>query len=754
MMHQLPSPPGAASSALLASAALLVWLAVSWRWPIWMVIGFLWTAYHIDRHTQFEFAPERAGQDLWVAGWVDSFPNRAPGQVTFSLRLAPDDHPAGVPRRLRLTWYEPPIEIEAGIALRLLVRLKEPRGLSNPGGFDYERWLFLEGYGATGYVRDWDRQRNASVDPARWWLTKRADLARQIAAATPGADAPVLLTALALGERFGFDERHWEVLRRTGTSHLVAISGLHIGLVAALTFFLIRRIWIRLPGVLAHYDLQSAALVSIGCAAFYAAAAGFAIPTQRALLMLSVAYLAILTRRYVSMTAGLSAALLFVLLWDPLTIVSPSFWLSFLAVGLLWQLGQGRTALGRNSRTAGSKFRESANIQWGICLGLTPVVVLFFGEVSLVAPLVNFVAIPIFSLVLVPLTLIATLTLSVEFLGPYLMYGAGVVAQSVWWVLDSIAGWSWSAMVLPQAGGWQFVLAAIGVTFALPVHPLPGRYLSTLAILPLLVVQADGPEPGVAVATVLDVGHGLAVIVETRNHVLLYDAGPSYRSGFDSGADIVLPALRARGRTGLDTIVISHADRDHSGGAAAVIESFPRAQLIAGPDVTLADASACQGGQSWVWDGVEFNFLHPPAGYTLRGNDSSCVLMVATRAGALLITGDIESRGELTLLSQVPGLQAEVVIVPHHGSATSSTLTMVDAMHARYAVVSAAYANQWGFPRPEVRARWEASGARMVTTGASGAITITLASSGQPRLTSHRDRRRRYWHGESRGVSG
>ncbi len=754
MMHQLPSPPGAASSALLASAALLVWLAVSWRWPIWMVIGFLWTAYHIDRHTQFEFAPERAGQDLWVAGWVDSFPNRAPGQVTFSLRLAPDDHPAGVPRRLRLTWYEPPIEIEAGIALRLLVRLKEPRGLSNPGGFDYERWLFLEGYGATGYVRDWDRQRNASVDPARWWLTKRADLARQIAAATPGADAPVLLTALALGERFGFDERHWEVLRRTGTSHLVAISGLHIGLVAALTFFLIRRIWIRLPGVLAHYDLQSAALVSIGCAAFYAAAAGFAIPTQRALLMLSVAYLAILTRRYVSMTAGLSAALLFVLLWDPLTIVSPSFWLSFLAVGLLWQLGQGRTALGRNSRTAGSKFRESANIQWGICLGLTPVVVLFFGEVSLVAPLVNFVAIPIFSLVLVPLTLIATLTLSVEFLGPYLMYGAGVVAQSVWWVLDSIAGWSWSAMVLPQAGGWQFVLAAIGVIFALPVHPLPGRYLSTLAILPLLVVQADGPEPGVAVATVLDVGHGLAVIVETRNHVLLYDAGPSYRSGFDSGADIVLPALRARGRTGLDTIVISHADRDHSGGAAAVIESFPRAQLIAGPDVTLADASACQGGQSWVWDGVEFNFLHPPAGYTLLGNDSSCVLMVATRAGALLITGDIESRGELTLLSQVPGLQAEVVIVPHHGSATSSTLTMVDAMHARYAVVSAAYANQWGFPRPEVRARWEASGARMVTTGASGAITITLASSGQPRLTSHRDRRRRYWHGESRGVSG
>ncbi len=754
MMHQLPAPPGAASSALLASAALLVWLKMSWRWPIWMAIGFLWTAFHIDRHSQFDIAPELAGQDVWVAGWVDSFPNRAPGQVTFSLRLASDDRPAGVPRRLSLTWYEPPIELEAGIALRLLVRLREPRGLSNPGGFDYERWLFLEGYGATGYVREGDRQWDASIDPARWWLTKRAALARQIAAATPGTDAPVLLTALALGERFGFDERHWEGLRRTGTSHLVAISGLHIGLVAALSFFLIRRLWIRLPGVLAHYDLQSAALVSFACAAFYAAGAGFAVPTQRALLMLSVAYLAVLTRRYVSMTAGLSTALLFVLLWDPLTIVSPSFWLSFVAVGLLWQLGQGRTALAKNSRPAESRFRKSAIIQWGICLGLTPVVVLFFGEVSLVSPLVNFVAIPIFSLVLVPLTLLATLMLSIEFLGPFLMYGAGVFAQSVWWVLDSIAGWSWSAMDLPQADGWQFVLAIIGVIFALPVHPLPGRYLSALAILPLLAAQTDGPEPGAAIATVLDVGHGLAVIVETQSHVLLYDAGPRYRSGFDSGSEIVLPALRAKGRTRLDTIVVSHADRDHSGGAAAVIGSFPRAQLVVGPDVTLTHASACRGGQSWVWDGVEFSFLHPPAGYTPLGNDSSCVLKVATPAGALLITGDIESHGELTLLSQVPGLRAEVVVVPHHGSATSSTMTFVDAMHARYAVVSAAYANQWGFPRPEVRARWEASGAQMVTTGASGAITIALGPSGEPRLTSRRERRRRYWHGESPGTSG
>jgi competence protein ComEC len=202
----------------------------------------------------------------------------------------------------------------------------------------------------------------------------------------------------------------------------------------------------------------------------------------------------------------------------------------------------------------------------------------------------------------------------------------------------------------------------------------------------------------------------------------------------------------------LDTIVISHADNDHSGGVAAVIESFPSAQLIAGPDVELTHSSTCRGGQGWVWDGVEFSFLHPPAGYTPLGNDSSCVLKVATRSGALVITGDIESRGERTLLSQVSELQAEVVVVPHHGSATSSTMALVDAINARYAIVSAAYANQWGFPRPEVRARWEASGAEILTTGASGAITIALGSSAGPQLTSRRERRRRYWHGEFRTL--
>lgn len=245
-----------------------------------------------------------------------------------------------MPQRLRLSWYDPPVEVEAGAALEVVVRLKSPRGLVNPGGFDYENWLFTQGYGATGYVREGTLAPLQPTGLSQWWLLQRAKLARLIRTNTPGDDAPLLLTALAIGERFDFEDRHWEALRRTGTSHLMAISGLHFGLVAAFSFLLMRRGWLYLSSTLAHHDLLVASLFSLTCASAYAAAAGFAVPTQRALVMLAVAWAAILSRRFVSMTVGLSTSALCVVLLDPLTVTSASFWLSFITVGLLWQLGQ------------------------------------------------------------------------------------------------------------------------------------------------------------------------------------------------------------------------------------------------------------------------------------------------------------------------------------------------------------------------------------------------------------------------------
>jgi competence protein ComEC len=247
---------------------------------------------------------------------------------------------------------------------------------------------------------------------------------------------------------------------------------------------------------------------------------------------------------------------------------------------------------------------------------------------------------------------------------------------------------------------------------------------------------------------VLDVGQGLAVLVETRGHRLLFDAGPTFSSGFDTGADIVLPALAAGGRRGLDMLLVSHADNDHAGGAPAIAAAFPDAVVLAGPDVAGADlvdmrSDVCALGQSWQWDGVRFAVLHPAPAFPARGNDSSCVLKVETEGGALLLTGDIEQRGEAALAGAA--LAADVVVVPHHGSATSSSPALVAATGARYAVVSAGWANRWGFPRADVRARWSAAGAAVVVTGDAGAIHVALGRYGVV-VHAERDGRHRYWH--------
>jgi competence protein ComEC len=752
-MHQMPMPPPSSWFLLFIFTSVLAWLVLDWRFPTWFVVGFLWTAVCIEQRLQRALWPEFAQTDQWVTGWVDSFPNYSVGQTSFSFQADADVAAEGLPGRLRLTWYDPPADIQAGDAYKLLVRLKEPRGLSNPGGFDYERWLFLQGYGATGYVREGSLQSIRTSGIARWWLNGRMKVARAISAGSPGADAPVLLTALVLGERSGFADRHWRGLRRTGTSHLIAISGMHVGLVATFFFFIVRRIWLRLPTAFVHYDLLAAAICSFGAAALYAAAAGFAVPTQRALVMIAIAHIAILARRYVSMTTGLSAALLFVILWDPFSVLSASFWLSFIAVALIWQLATQRT-VSRSPQDFVSKFRTFASIQWGITLGLAPLVVIYFGELSIVAPLINFVAIPVFTLILVPLTLLATLTLSIDPVGPYLLLLSGMIAQGLWWALEIAAAWQWSAVTIPQANYWQLMLATIGVIWLLPIHPLPGRYLGVLALLPVLIGGGTRPMFGDVVATVLDVGHGLAVVIQTQTHTLLYDAGPRYRSGFNSGRDIVLPALHTLGISALDKIVVSHADNDHAGGIEAVHQAYPQAQLVGGPDLSFANGASCRRGWSWFWDGVEFSFLHPPSDYDVLGNDSSCVLKVAAVGGTLIIPGDIEADGERTLLRDAIDLSANVVVVPHHGSSTSSSANFVTATNARYAIVSAAYENHWNFPRPEVQARWQAAGAQILTTGRGGAITISIGSAGEPSLLSRRDRRRRYWHATSSRTSG
>ena len=748
-VHQLPRLPDAAWLVPLGIVALLALERRAARWVLAAVAAGLWTALVAERRLDDRLPEALTGRDFDVSGWVEGFPTGTPERMTFSFAVEDAADPA-VPRRLRLGWYDAPDALRAGAAFALTVRLRAPRGLANPGGFDYEQWLLVEGYGATGYVRSAEALTDPPRSLARWWLGVRRDAADLLAESAPDPAAAALLTALAIGERFGFTDEHWDDLRRSGTSHLVAISGMHVGLVAMLVFVGARRLWLRLPGRIVHYDLEAAAAASALAAIGYAALAGFAVPTQRAVVMVIVALGVAAGRRAVGTANGLAAALLAVMVWDPFAVLAASFWLSFAAVALLCALAL-RRDVHIGARTRGQRLRRYAAalvaLQVSISFGLAPVVAAYFGEVSIVSPLVNLLAIPYFSFVLVPLTLTALAAAGLGLAGaPLLVYGAGLLANWAWAAIAAAASVTWSAIGVAQPSAAVAAFALLGVAAGLPGHPLPGRRLAWCALLPVFVPFVARSPAGVAEVTMLDVGHGLAVVVETRHHRLLYDAGPSFPSGFDTGAEIVVPALAQRRASGLDRLIVSHADNDHSGGVPAVLEAYPAADVLKGPDVTDIPGRVCSAGERWQWDGVHFEVLHPEPGFAPLGNESSCVLKIATATDSLLVTGDAEARAE-RVLARHPRVAADVVVVGHHGSATSSTPQFVRASHARLALVSAGHANRWGFPRADVVRRWQAAGATLWTTGDSGALSLTLGAGGLA-VTAERERRRRYWRSE------
>jgi competence protein ComEC len=707
-----------------------------------------WTCWCAGARLAERLPTAALGADFELAGTVVGFPTDAPGQTTFGLDVdAP--RPAGVPQRLRLTWYDAPAGLRPGDALAVTARLRPPRGLHNPGGFDYEQWLLVNGYGATGYVRSGLVRDSVDGDIDARWRRFRGVLAERIGAASSDADGVALLTALALGERFRFTEQHWADFRRTGTSHLVAVSGMHVALLGIVVFVLVRWCWLRLPVPLASFDLEVAAGASLLATAYYAALTGFAVPAQRSLVMIAVALAALASRRRIGAAQVVAATLVVVLVCDPFAPLAASFWLSFVAVAILLALSAPRPlarAPAGPLRRCARAVLELARLQWWIGFALLPLTAWYFGEISAVGPIVNLVAIPFFNACLVPLAVLATLGLSLDGVAVWLapvVHAVAALAGTTVRALHAVAELRGAALGWPHPPASAFVVAVLGVAFAVSTEGLPLRRLAWLALLPMWWPAVELPAPGAARVVVLDVGHGLAVLVETRAHRLLFDAGPTARSGFDSGEEIVLPALAAAGRRGLDRLVVSHADNDHAGGAAAVVAAFPALQLLKGPDVGALRGARCTAGDEWEWDGVRFRILHPNAGFGARGNESSCVLKVETSTSSLLVTGDIERRGETALLDEP--VAADVVVVPHHGSATSSSAAFVAAVGARLAIVSAAHANRWGFPRAEVRDRWERAGAAMVVTGDAGAVTVELAADGVA-VSTQRDVRHRYWH--------
>ncbi len=716
---ELPAPTWLWLSVLLPA----LWTQPCLRVPTAFAAGVAWGLLHASLAVQSSLPHALEGRDLLVEGYVVSVPLHTTRGVRFVFRIERILQPAGLAWQgdVRISWYRRVQPLRAGERWRLRVRLRAPHGFRNPGGFDLEAWMLRQGLRASGYVR-----RNMATQlPGRRWNIHvlRQSMREKIRRWTAGHAHAGLLMALTIGLRDGIMPDRWETLRLTGTSHLVAISGLHIGIVAGLVFMLWRWLWRRWQWLTNRCAApRAAALAAMSSAFVYAAMAGFSIPTVRALIMLCVVMLALWRQRVILPSRVLVLALFAVVLTDPFATMAPGFWLSFTAVAVILFTVTGR--IGRRSR-----WREAWRIQWVVALGLAPLGLFLFGQASLVSPLANLLAVPWISLLVVPLVLAGGLVGQLsDTVGMWLFGVADLLMQPLWAWLETLAR-------LPQAS-WQapapslpvLAVAGLGVVLLLAPRGFPARSAGLVLLLPILLPRHNVPAPGGYRMDVLDVGQGLAVVVQTARHVLLYDTGPAFGARFDVGRTVIVPFLRQRGIGRIDRLVVSHADRDHRGGLGSIMRMMPVGDVVSGMPAALpVPARPCRAGQTWVWDGVRFSFLHPDAGRRYRRNDRSCVLRVSSAGGgSVLLSGDIGRHVENRLIQAGMPLRADILLVPHHGSRTSSSARFIDTVQPRLAIVTTGYQNRFGHPKPDIRQRYLARGIIWLDTMDSGAITVTV----------------------------
>jgi competence protein ComEC len=738
-------PPVALVLGLLPLIPLALFLKFPWHLPAWLLGGFLWALWIAHQLLAQGLSPALEGQDLLLEGQVAGLPVVRERHLRFEFdvrRARLGDRVVPFAARIRLNWYGRYPDLAPGQPWRLTVRLKAPHGFRNPGGFDYEGWLFQHRIRATGYVRA--RGINESVGVAQGYPVQRLRHVLRGRIQAVLVDSPVqgLLLALVIGDRGAISPAQWHWLQQTGTNHLMAISGLHIGLVAGLAFLLGQWLWrVSGRGLLWLPAPAAGAVLALLAALGYAALAGFSIPTQRALIMVAVTMLALLRRRPVTPTVTLARALLLVLLLDPLAVLAAGFWLSFAAVALIFLLLGGH--LERLPR-----WQQALRVQLGLSLGLFPLVLGLFQRTSLVAPLANLVAVPAVGLLVVPLALLGC---GLLFLWPaagagLLQIGAVLLEQLArglaWLGGQSWAGWSGSAS--PLALG----LAGLGLLVLLLPRGVPHRWLGGILLLPLLLPAPSRLAEGRARFTLLDVGQGLAAVVQTRHHVLVFDTGPRFGRRFDTGQAVLVPFLRQAGLRQVDMLILSHGDSDHIGGARSLRSALPIQRILGSDPARLPDwpITPCRRGQHWEWDGVRFSMLHPDADTALRRNDASCVLQVRAGPHRLLLSADIERPAERRLLRRDgPALRADILVAPHHGSKTSSSAAFIAAVDPDFVLFPVGYRNRYGFPRPAVVARYRQPGRRLLDTARSGAIAFVLGA-GALQATEYRQQARRYWH--------
>lgn len=750
-------PPLAA--ALLPLLIFSGWYRFRNNWLLVLLsfaLGCSWGIIHGHRLLSHALPAGLVGQELLVQGKIVDLPVTHERYQSFILEVSHLETLQGAvpasqrPRRIRLIHPDITEPLVSGARWQLLVQLKQPRGFVNPGGFDYQGWLQRRGIDATGNVRKHTRiNRLLAEAPSldiHYWRYRIRDWMQQ------QTDSPWLGIALALviGDRSLILPEQWQLLQKTGTNHLIAISGMHVSFVAGLAFFIGMTLGRLL--LLLHQrcsPLWLAAGFSIVAAVIYSLLAGMALPTQRAIIMILVAQLVILSRRSFRSRDGLLLAWVMVLILDPLAAYDPGLWLSFGAVATLLLSFSGYVFFRHRDFPGKSLLRA----QWVIFIGLFVPLVILVHSVSLLAPLANLIAIPLVTLWVVPCLLLAALSQSVlPVISGWLLdtglFGIELLHRWGSLLLAPVAAWSNPAIALNTS---QTLLALLACLLGLLPRGLPLRWLAVPMLL-LAVWLPVGPRPPLQL-TFLDVGQGLAVVVTTPSRSLVYDTGPWFSERFDAGRAIVVPYLRHRGIRQLDQLVVSHNDNDHIGGLAALLEEMPVKQLLLGDTAARLpvdypqQAISCHAFGEQQWDGVNFRFIPVPLSLRTSSNNHSCILLISYRGHSFVLTGDAENPVEewLRVSGELSG-PVTLLAAGHHGSRTSSSAAFVTALQPRWVVFSAGYQSRYGHPHRDVVARFRQVDSRMLNTATSGAVTITVNGQGGLQVREARQTSRRYWH--------
>jgi len=712
--------------------------------PLVLLFGFGWSVLSGQIAVHDNIDKSLVKKEITIQGQIDDLPvykqnswrfTFLPGQAIYQGKPVP------VPGKIRLSWHTRDVSLLSGQRWQLKVKLSPPGGTLNPGSTDYETWLFQQGIRAKGYVLD--RSTNRLLEQSGWvaGFDYLREMLRKSLFQISDSQAIAVLVALSVGDKSAISSSMWDVFRKTGVNHLVAISGLHIGLIAVFFFWLSGLLWrlsYRLCEQVATPQVQ--AIAAISAAVFYAGLAGFSIPTQRALVMLTTVMLAKMLFRNLQPARQLAFALFSVLLWDPVAVTSAGFWMSFMAVVAIFISSQGFYFV--------LKRQAIFTMQWSITLVLLPFLIFWFQQISIVSPLVNLFLVPLFSLFFVPAGLLLSfLQLTgwsvVEFFTSCYLYVLSLVLQT----LASIAEKDWVTLRIQGDDSIVLLLVSIAIFFWFLPTTRYARLTTVFILVTVLRAAGENKLQDRLQITLLDVGQGLAVVVQYKDRALLYDLGPRYRKVSSATQRIVLPFLEYRQIKHLDQLVISHADSDHAGDIGVILGAISVAEIFTGePEESQVNMEKCQAGYQWYWYETRFEFLGQ-RGRNYLGNNASCVLKITHGKSVILLTGDIEKRVERQLVGLYgKTLKSRILVIPHHGSRTSSSRAFVEATRPEVILNSSGYLNHYQFPDSQVKKRWLENGRLFLDTATSGAIKVLLGDNGEMMaISAYREKKQKYW---------